>query len=164
MTVVILLSAAASSAQDTADFSVNVPPFMTIAALRPDQVQTHPQTSADVQFANSLWLARTASSSGSTVTFATDHSFWNLDNNLYRRDVRLRLPRMIVTRRSGWAFGTFLDQSDHAVGDEVAEVQISSTGPGAALVFLEVTFLTDDPATLHEGDYQLTVIGTISQN
>jgi len=150
--------------QDANDYNVRIPPFMSIRALRPDQTQTHPETAGDITFTNSLWLARTASSSGSTVTFAIDHSFINQLNNSFRRDVRLRTPRMFVTRNSGWGFDTFQDQSNYVNGDEIAQVQVSSTGPGAALVFLEVTFITADLATLHDGDYQLTVIGTISEN
>ena len=71
---------------------------------------------------------------------------------------------MFATRRSGWAFDTASDQTDLSSGDEIATVQISSTGPGTAIIFLEVEFVTGDLATLKGGDYQLTVTGTISEN
>lgn len=145
-------------------FTLTVPPFMSLTPLRGPQFRRHPGTAANLQFNNSLWWARTASSTGSTVTFTTDHAFQHTTNPVYKRDVRLRLPRMFVSPGSGWQFDTQTDQTDYEAGDETAMVQVSSTGPGVALIFMQVTFITGDVNTLPGGQYEVTVTGTISQN
>lgn len=169
--VVITIIAAAGSwppqvhAQSGDNFyTLSVPPFMSLTPLRGPQFRRHPNTSANVVFNNSLWWARTASSTGSTVTFATDTPFQHTTNPRYQRDARLRLPRMFVSPGAGWQFDTQVDQTDYAAGDDIAMVQVSSTGPGVALIFLEVTFITGDVNTLPGGLYDVTVTGTISQN
>jgi len=145
-------------------YTLTVPPFMSLTPLRGPQFRNHPNTAANVQFNNSLWWAQTASATGSTVTFTTDHAFQHTTNPQYKRDARLRVPRMFVSPGSGWQFDTRVDQTDYEAGDEIAMVQVSSTGPGVALIFLQVTFITGDVNTLPGGLYDVTVTGTISQN
>lgn len=153
----------AQSGGDNA-YVLRVPPFMALTPLRGPQFRNHPLTPADIQFNNSLWWARTASATGSTVTFTTDTVFEHTTNPAYKRDVRLRLPRMFVSPGSGWQFDTQVDQTDYEAGDEIAMVQVSSTGPGVALIFMQVTFITGDVNTLPGGQYDVVVTGTISQN
>lgn len=157
-------SACAQVASHSQDYVIHVPPFMSLDALRGEQFMNHPQTGGDLTFTNSIWWARTSSATGSTVLFSTDHAFQNESDPAYRRDVRLRSPRMFVTPGAGWKYDRFVDQTDYAVGDEVASVQVSSSRSGSALIYLEVTFLTGDLATLKGGDYVVTVVGTISEN
>lgn len=145
-------------------FTLTVPPVMTLTALRGPQFQNHPNTAANVAFTNSVWLARTAASNGSTVTFTTDHAFQNVTAPSQKRDVQLRLPFMFVSPGSGWAFDTNVDQTDHAIGDEIAMVQVSSQTAGVALIFMNVTFITGDVSSLAGGTYEVTVTGTISEN
>lgn len=146
------------------NFVLTVPAYMELTALRGPQFQSHPGTAADLTFTNSVWWARTASASGSTVTFTTDRAFQNVADASKKRDVRLRLPFMYVSPGSGWEFETNTDQSDYAIGDEIAAVQVTSSSAGVALVFMQVTFITGDVSTLTGGTYELTVTGTISQN
>lgn len=161
----LLCSCEGSRAQSLANnFTLTVPAYMELTALRGPQFQNHPGTSADLTFSNSVWWARTASASGSTVTFTTDHAFQNVANPTQKRDVRLRLPYMYVSPGSGWAFETNVDQSNYALGDDIAAVQVTSTSAGVALIFMQVTFLTGDVSTLTGGEYEVTVTGTISQN
>lgn len=155
--------AAAQTSHDN-DFTVYVPPRMSLRALRPDQSTTHPETVGDVTFRNQLWWATTASSTGSTIRFTTDTCFVNQDRPGYLRDVRLQSPRLFGNPSAGWGFDTPVDQTDYAAGDQQAQVQISGTGPGVALIFLDVTFITGDLATLAGGDYEVTVVGTITAN
>lgn len=145
-------------------FTITVPPAMTLTALRGPQFQNHPNTAANLTFTNSVWMARTASANGSTVTFTTDHAFQNVSAPSLKRDVQLRLPFMFVSPGSGWAFDTNVDQTNYAAGDEVAMVQVSSQTAGVALIFMNVTFITGDVSTLAGGSYEVTVTGTISQN
>ena len=124
----------------------------------------HPGTISDLLMTNSLWWARTASGSGSTVTLFTDQAFQNVGNADYKRDVGLRIPRMYVSPGSGWTYARTADQTDYAAGDEVASVQVSSESTGTALILLQVTFVTGDVSTLAGGRYEVTVTGTISEN
>lgn len=71
---------------------------------------------------------------------------------------------MFVSPGSGWAFETNADQTDYAIGDEVATVQVTSETAGVALIFMNVDFITGDVSTLAGGNYEVTVTGTISQN
>lgn len=155
---------AAGQLQEDQAYTVYIPPAMSLRALRPDQVQIHPETPGDLTFTNSVWWARTASATGSTIRFATDTPFLNVTNPGYERDVRLHTPRMFGSPWSGWAYDTPTDQTDYASGDDDAAVQISGTGPGLALIYLEVTFITGDVTTLGGGDYEVTVVGTITAN
>ena len=164
----VLVAACATAAtgmgQDSTSYSVTVPHYMRIDALQSAASANHPGTTADVTIANQVWFAASASPTGSTVQLTTDHAFHNVHNDSYRRDARLRLTRLMATLQARWQFDTISDQTNYAAADEVATVQYSSRGPGIAYAWLDVTFLTGDLATLRGGDYQLTVIGTISQN
>lgn len=165
LTIAALFSQTDACAQSSdANYTVHIPPFMALDALRGPQYRMHPGTSSDILMTNSLWWARTASGTGSTVTFSTDDPFQNTGNSDYERDVRLRIPNMFVSPGSGWAFDTATDQTNYAAGDDVATVQVSSDTAGVALIVLHVTFITGDPATLAGGEYEVTVTGTISEN
>ena len=164
--LVLLFTNASASGQDQHDhdFTVYVPPAMSLRALRPDQSVVHPRTPANITMGRSLWRASTSSASGSTIRFAVDTPFINQQKPEYKRDVRLRSPRLFGNRSARWMFDQSTDRTDYASGDNQAQVQISGSGPGQALIFLRVTFLTGDVATLAGGDYQVTVVGTITAN
>ena len=162
--VALTATTAVHAQSQDSNYTVRIPPFMSLTALRGPQFQNHPGTSADILMTNSLWFARTASGTGSTVTLSTDRAFENVGNASYKRDVRLRIPTMYVSPGSGWEFDTALDQTDYAAGDETATVQVSSDSAGVALILLHVTFLTGDVSTLAGGRYEVTVTGTISEN
>lgn len=150
--------------QNQADYSVFIPASMSLEAMRPPDSATHPMTPANVVLSDSRWRARSSSTTGSTVTFRTDHSFWNLDGSGYKRDAIVRLTRLQGPPHGNWTIDVAQDQTDYANGDEVAQVTMSSTAPGMQMVRMEVEFVTGDLSTLRGGDYQLTVIGTITQN
>ena len=98
------------------------------------------------------------------MTFQTDHAFRNLAAPAYKRDAILRLTRLQGPKKGGWTITVAQDQTDYAAGNEVATVSMSSTKDGMQIVRMEVEFITGNLATLPGGDYQLTVIGTITQN
>lgn len=164
LTILTAWLAPTASAQDEKRFKVHVPPFMQLVAVSADGLKTHPMTGSDVTFSNQRWRARTSSATGSTIRFSTDHAFRNLTSPAYKRDVRLRLTRIVGTGRAGWAFDTITDTTDYANGDEIATVQVSGNGPGTASFFMDITFITGNLSTLAEGQYQLTVVGTITEN
>lgn len=144
------------------DYSVYVPPFMTLTQLFPDRTQNHPGTSADVPLGSSLWIGRTASNTGSTIRLATDTPFQNLTNPNAKRDAHLFVPGYFGF--GNWSADTAVDQTDYAIGKNDAAVEFSSTGPGIIWIPLRVTFLTGNVNTLAGGTYQITVTGTITAN
>ncbi|MCA9060830.1 MAG: hypothetical protein KDA85_20095, partial [Planctomycetaceae bacterium] len=133
-------------------------------ALRPAAQRNHSGTTANVLLANQAWMARSNSVTGATVRLSTDQCFHHTTDSAYARDAVLRVRRLTATSASQWRIDVSTDQTDHANGDETATVQLSSRAPGDAVIYLDVTFLTGDLATLKGGDYELTVVGTISEN
>lgn len=161
---VVLLWAKQSVAQVEFSFGVDVLPFMSLEALRGPTSAVHPLTNANVVLSDSRWRARSSSSTGSTVTFATNHSFWNTTDGATKRDAILRLTRLQGPPTGGWNIDVAQDQTDYTNGDEVATVAMSSMAPGMQMARMEVEFVTGDLNTLQNGNYELTVIGTIGQN
>ena len=154
----------AMTANDNAVYKVHIAPDMQLRALGPARTTTHPMTAGNVSFNNQLWSARTSSATGSTVTFSSDHAFHNQSDVNYKRDARLQLTRIVGTSSSGWQFDTVTDTTNYAAADETATVQVSCRRPGNATIWLNVSFLTGNLATLKGGQYQMTVVGTISEN
>ena len=162
----ILLLAAVQEiyAQDSTRYQVRIAPSMQLDALSPDRTATHPMTGSDVMFSGQIWSARTTSGTGSTIRFTTDHAFWHVNSPGFKRDARLRLTRISGNSSARWRFDVADDRTDYANGDETAAVQVSCTGPGNAIITMNVQFLTGNLATLQGGQYQMTVTGTISEN
>ncbi len=150
--------------QDSSSYTVRVAPFMHLSAMGADRFETHPMTGANVTFSNQLWFARTSSGTGSTVRFSTDHAFHHVSSPSFKRDARLRLTRISGTASARWRFDSFDDQTNYAAGDETATVQVSCQSPGNAVIFMNVYFVTGNLATLQGGQYEMTVVGTISEN
>ena len=164
--VMTLLLATASEicAQDSTHYKVRVAPAMTLDALSPDRMATHPMTGSDVMFSGQMWSARTTSGTGSTIRFTTNTAFRHINSPSFKRDARLRLTRISGNSSARWRFDVADDRTDHASGDENASVQVSCSGPGSAVITMNVQFLTGNLATLQGGQYQMTVTGTISEN
>ena len=164
LAMLLLLAAQESYAQDSTRYQVRIAPAMQLDALSPSRTATHPMTGSDIMFSGQLWSARTTSGTGSTIRFTTDHAFWHVNNPSFKRDARLRLTRISGNSSARWRFDNADDRTDYASGDETAAVQVSSTGPGNAIITMNVQFLTGNLATLQGGQYQMTVTGTISEN
>ncbi len=164
--VAILIASETGHAQstDTARYTVSIVPYMELTALTADRTANHTLSGGNIVFTNNQWFARTSSSTGSTIRWTTDHSFWNMSDNSYRRDARLRLTRLVGSATSGWQLDTIQDQTNTAAGDETAAVQVSSRRPGNSITWMEVTFITGNVPTLRGGVYEMTVVGTISAN
>lgn len=153
-----------SQLSDSTDLTVTVSPAMEIRALSGPRAEVHPLNNNDIVFNNNIWRARSSSATGSTVTLKTNHSFHNAINSNYRRDARLECTAIRGSLGSGWNFATSSDQTDYRAGDEEALLEFTSSRPGLALFFLRITFITEDYRQLHGGDYEMTVIGTITAN
>ena len=114
-----------SATADDLGFTVNVVPFMSLEAMRGPTFATHPMTPANVVLANSRWRARSSSPTGSTVTFETNHSFWNASDSSFKRDAILRLTQLQGPPTGGWSITVAEDQTNYISGDETATVSMT---------------------------------------
>ncbi|MBL8813573.1 MAG: hypothetical protein JNM43_25635 [Planctomycetaceae bacterium] len=163
-TALITLTVRNVSAADDTVYTVHVSPFMQIDAMTADRTATHPLTAGNVSFTNNRWFARTSSGTGSTVRFSTDHAFQHVASPSSQRDARLTLTNMVGNSSGRWQYDVVTDVTNYAAGDGTATVQVSSRAPGTAIITMRVDFLTGTASTLRQGQYQMTVIGTISEN
>lgn len=152
------------TASDDTVYTVRVSPFMQLDALTADRTATHPLTAGNITFANNRWFARTSSGTGSTIRFSTDHAFQHVASPTSQRDARLTLTNLVGNSSAGWQYDAVTDTTNYAAGDGTATVQVSSRAPGTAVITMRVEFLTGTVSTLRQGQYQMTVIGTISEN
>ncbi len=162
--MLLLWLTTSAAAQDNVRYRVHIAPHMEIRALGQARSATHPMTAANLTFNNQQWHAVTLSGTGSTVRFTTDHAFRHATDFSYKRDARLQLTRIVGTSSARWQFDTVTDTTNYAAGDETATVQISSRGPGVANISMNVIFMTGSLASLKGGQYDMTVVGTISEN
>ncbi len=154
-----------SATVDDQRFEVTVPSRLSIVApvTDPAQIYTGPGNS-NISFPREDWLVATNSLNGATVVLQTASCFQHAVDPLTKRDGRLSL-RVNSTNGPGlWAVTRASDTTDYASGDEDAIVQAISNSIGEANLGLTVTFMTGIGADLVEGDYSLTVIGTVTAN
>ena len=83
-------------------------------------------------------------------------------NPVYQRNVRLLVKQPFGT--GGWVRNVITDESDYANSDPDAQVEVASSSAGFAIILLNVTFITEDVNTLIAGDYEVTLVGTITAN
>jgi hypothetical protein len=162
---VVLLGNVPAHAQvnDTQGFTINVPSRLSITA--PASVsENHDGTTADHAFTAQQWAVKANARHGATVVFSTDQAFTHEEHSDIKRDAKLDLSIASSSGPASWTLAVASDQTDHASSDEVATVQAGSTRPGMADFDLTVTFITDDLETLAEGDYDLTITGTLTAN
>jgi len=152
------------TASDDTVYTVRVSPFMQLDALTTDRTATHPLTAGNITFANNRWFARTSSGTGSTIRFSTDHAFQHVASPTSQRDARLTLTNLVGNSSAGWQYDAVTDTTNYAAGDGTATVQVSSRAPGTTVITMRVEFLTGTVSTLRQGQYHMTVIGTISEN
>lgn len=163
--VTTLLAAAPDiCAQDSTQYRVRIAPAMTLDAMSPDRTATHPMTGSDLMFSGQMWSARRTSGTGSTIRFTTDTAFRHINSPSSKSDARLRLTLISGNSSARWRFDVADDRTNHAIGDDTAAVQVSSSGPGNAIITMNVQFLTGNLATLQGEPNQMTVTGTISEN
>ena len=145
-------------------FRVTVPARVSIVAPAVTPNRVYFLGNANLAFPRQNWIVRGNVANGTTVTLQTLTSFHHNSNATMRRDGRLSVR---VNSQSGigtWTVTRASDTTDYLAGDEDAMVQVVSDKSGEAELGLGVTFLTGIGADLEEGDYALTVVGTITAN
>ena len=165
----VLGTASVADAQvtDTERFRVTVPSQLTITAPQALVSITHDETDADQPFPPQPWNVTANALLGATVSFSTDQAFTHTLDPTFKRDARLDLSVASSDAPAAWTVLIGSDQTDYdnlVLPDEVATVTAASIRPGDASFNLGVTFLTVDHSTLAEGDYEMTVTGTLTAN
>lgn len=148
----------------TQRFRVTVPARVSIVAPAIIPLRTYFLGNANLAFPRQNWVVRGNVATGTTVTLQTATSFHHNSEPTMRRDGRLSLRVNSQAGVGTWVVTRASDTTDYLAGDEDAMVQVVSDKSGEAELGLGVTFLTGIGAELQEGDYSLTVVGTITSN
>ena len=162
----LLVSSAEAQVSDTQGFRVRIPSKLTITPPGAEAFLLHDETDDNQVFPAQKWDVKANARSGATVSFATNQAFTHTVDGTYKADAKLDLAIASSQAKANWAVTNPSDQTDYeaAVPDEVATVQAASTRAGKATFDLTVTFITVEHDALAEGDYALTVTGTLSAN
>lgn len=161
----ILCSAGSAMAQTTASqkFRVVVPTNISIVA--PPLVSiNHNETDANQVFPAQEWVVRGNSNAGLAVSFETQSAFTHTVDPNFKRNAIITLAVGSTTGPAAWTVTKATDQTDYAASDENASVQASSNGVGRATLNVGLSFITDSFGTFASGDYETTVVGTVSAN
>ncbi|MCA9050667.1 MAG: hypothetical protein KDA89_18140 [Planctomycetaceae bacterium] len=139
---------------------MRVPSVLSITAPTDALVDTtSDQTDGNKAFTAGNWAVKCNAANGATVRLTAQSPF---TNGTSERDAQLDLS--IASGNPTWSVGTATDSTDYATSVDTAEVTASSSKPGAGQLALTVTFINTTYADLTQGDYVMTVQGTISAN
>ncbi len=151
---------------DTASqkFTVTVPKRVSITAPVA-QTATLPDSSANLTFPAQTWQVRGNVVNGVAVTFVAQQPFTNTTDSSFVRDAKVTIAVASHTGPATWTVaGTGSAQTDFASAVNTATVSASSNKTGQAAFNLTVDFLTVDIAQVAAGDYETTVVGTVTEN
>ncbi len=162
VTVVASLAAQAHAQVDNETFRVVVPSRLSISAPAPLVSITHDETDNDQFFGAQQWTVMANSRLGATATFETNQVFTHTVDSTYKRNVKLDLTK--ASGSATWLVTAPTDTTNYAASDEIATVTAASTQPGAANFDLTVTFIEETFADLADGNYEMTVTGTLTAN
>ena len=162
----ILLSAplVASAQSANQGFTVVVPGRMAIAVVNPTVTHNHDETDDDQALTAEQWTVKGNKANGVTVTFSTTSAFTNTTDTSYKNDVTLALATASTTGPATWTIDTATDTTNYGASDEIATVQASSDKPGRATFNLSCTCMVGSFWDMLEGNYQMTVTGTVTAN
>ncbi|MCA9086314.1 MAG: hypothetical protein KDA81_19785 [Planctomycetaceae bacterium] len=146
---------------DSQVFRVRVPSVLSITSPADALVDTtSDQTDGNKVFVPAgNWSVRCNAAAGATVNLTAQSPFIN---GTSKRDARLDLA--VASGAPTWAVSTATAQTDYAGSVSTATVQAASSKPGAGALTLTVTFINTTYSDLTQGDYVMTVQGTIAAN
>jgi len=155
-----LLSTSTAWAQtDSQKFTVRVLPVISIASPA-DVVLPHSTTDEDQAFPEQDWKVSCNSADGASVTLETQSAF---TNGKFERDAQLDLRVLGGSAGHDWKVGVDSATTKYPSATKVS-VTASSSKPGSASLGLRVTLIDNSYDDLAAGDYEMTVLGTISAN
>ncbi len=163
LSLLFLTGNIASAQSASQGFRVVVPSSMAIVAPS-GQILTHDQTDSNQNFGRQRWTVKANVNNGVAVTFATNTPFIHETNSSMRRDAQLGLELAGTSGPANWTLTTPADSTNIGSSDNDARVSASSNGVGKANFDLSVTFVTGEFGTFASGNYNLTVVGTVTAN
>ncbi|QDS87330.1 hypothetical protein EC9_15080 [Rosistilla ulvae] len=155
----------AQETQDQQRFQVRVPGLVAINATNSLAEMEHDLTEANQTFEWQPWQVTCNNVAGAIATFETDQAFTHTTNASVKRDAFLFLSNAsgsIFLASDDWRVTHFADETDYKMGDGVAMVTAEVTGASDGKFLLRVVYLEENLAETIAGDYELTVIGTIT--
>jgi len=158
--------AARAQERATQAFTVRIPSRLSVTPPSPAVTMTHDGTDQDQAFATQSWSVSANARSGATVTFSTNQAFTNTTHAEAKRDAQIDLAVASSESTAGWTVAVGSDRTYHqnGAGEEQATVRAVSNRPGQATFDIMVTFLHDPDQPLQQGEYALTVVGTLTAN
>ena len=160
----LIVPVVASAQSANQGYKVTVPGVMAISVANPSVSHLHDTTDDDQGFDPEQWTVKGNKKNGVTVTFSTGSAFTHETDSGYKNDVTLLLTPVSSVGPGVWTIDTASDTTNHGGGDEVATVQASSDKPGQATFELTCTCLVGTFWEMLEGDYDMTVTGTVTAN
>lgn len=153
---------------DSQLFEVYVPPRLTgrVAIQGPVDIRIfHDGTDDDQTFADQRWDVGCNNLQGATVTFTSRTAFRLTGGGPpVERDARLELGILSSDAPAGWVVTVPTATTNYRGPPAASRVSVAaeSFAPGDAVFNLRVHFITEDFATLRQGDYNMRVEGTIT--
>lgn len=160
----IIAPVVASAQSANQGYRVSVPGRMMITRVNPSVTHVHDETDDDQAMPAEQWTVKGNKKNGVTVTFSTGSAFTNVTDSAYKNDATLLLATVSTIGPGVWTVDTATDTTNYAGSDEVATVQASSNKPGSATFNLTCTCMVGSFWDMLEGDYDMTVTGTVTAN
>ena len=123
---------------------------------------THDESDADQSFPAQQWVVKGNVNEGVLVTFVAQTPFIHTVDDTFKRDARLSLAVASSVGPATWTVTEPTDETDYGTDVNTASVAATSDGVGRANFDLSVQFITDDFGTFAAGNYESTVVGTVS--
>ena len=163
LSLVLFSTATAMAQAPTASqtFRVVVPTNISITAPELAEI-THDQSDADQSFPAQQWVVKGNVNGGVNVTFVALTPFIHTVDDTFKRDARLSLAVASSVGPASWTVTEPTDETNYIAGEDTASVAATSNGVGRANFDLSVQFITDDFGTFAAGNYESTVVGTVS--
>lgn len=154
-----LSTSAQAQVNDSELFRVTVKSRLSIAAPTGTVSQFHDETDNDQSFPLQRWTVISNNVAGATAVFETTQAFTHTVDSTYKRDASLALALVSGT---SWNVTTPTATTAYASSNEVVSVAAESSGPGSAAFDLAVSLVEETFADLAAGDYEMTVVGTLT--
>lgn len=157
----VLSQSASVQAQvtDSETFRVTVPSTLSITAPSDLVSQIHDETDNPQDFPVQRWLVTANNTAGAIAVFETDHAFTHVVDDSFKRDALVTLAK---ASGDAWSVTKASAQTAYGSSDEVVTVTAESSAPGAASFDLGVSMIEETFTDLAAGDYELTVVGTLT--
>ncbi|WP_145099158.1 hypothetical protein [Rosistilla carotiformis] len=151
--------ASADGPSDQQIFRVHVPQRVGLGDAESVVVTKRDPTDNDPQFSTQTFDVVSQTPAGAVVVFESQQVFRHRSHPAKRSDLRMRLDPPQASR---WRVTQASDQTDYAAGRTIATVVAQSNQAGDARLCLRVELVDHPRPQTMTGDYETTVVATIS--